>query len=161
LSPADVATDAGWLEYELLLENRGSTSLLVSSVKLLTASGRYLPAAANYAETVSPPSAAYGIAGEVATSAAGVAAGQVVPYGGLFVRAIADIAEASSADARARAEQRFRLRRVAAVELAPGGRMEGSAFLPRVPDAQALAVDFSYEGAARRVMLPVPRPAGR
>jgi len=49
----------------------------------------------------------------------------------------------------------------AAVELAPSGRMEGSVFLPRVPDAQALAVDFSYEGAARRVMLPVPRPAGR
>jgi len=131
---ADASSDADWVECELLLENRGDAPLAVSTVKLLTESGRYLPAAATLARPWRQPNAAYDIAGNVATSAAGVAAGQLIPYGGLVVQAIAGVAEASSADTRAKAEHRFRLRRIAGVELAPGGHMEGNAFFPRVAD---------------------------
>ena len=160
LTSRDTASDVGWFECELLLENRGDAPLLVSTVKLLTMSGRYLPAAAEHREILSPPSAAYDIAGGVATSAAGVAAGQVIPYGGLVVQAIAGVAEASSAEARASAEQRFRLRRLAAVELAAGGHMEGNAYFPRVSDPEALVIDFSQHGTEQRATLPLSRLQG-
>jgi hypothetical protein len=155
LAPGGTASDLGWLECELSLENRGDAPLVVSTVKLLTKSGRYLPAAAAYGETLSSPDPAYELAGNVATSAAGVAAGQLIPYGGLVVQAIAGVAGASSADARAKAEQQFRLRRVDGVELAAGGRMEGSSFFPRVPDPEALVVDFSQRGKVQRATLPL------
>lgn len=155
LAPADTSSDIGWLEYELLLENRGDSPLAVSAVKLLTKSGRYLSPAASYAEILTPYNAAYEVAGSVASSAAGMAAGQVIPYGGLVVQAVASVAEASSAEGRARAEQRFRLRRVPGVELAAGGHMDGSAFFPRVPDPDALVIDFLQHGAVQRATLPL------
>ena len=160
LVSGDTSSDVGWFECELLLENRGDAPLVVSTVKLLTAGGRYLSPAASYGETLTPPNPAYDIAGGVATGAAGVAASQVTPYGGLVVRALADVVGASSADVRARADQRFRLRRVAGVELAPGGRMEGSAFFPRVSDSEALVIDFSQHGTVGRATLPLSRVRG-
>ena len=158
LASGDASSDVGWFEYELVLENRGDSPLVVSTAKLLTASGRYLAPATAYAEILSPPNAAYQVAGSVATSAAGMAAGQVIPFGGLVVQAIAGAAGAASAEDRARAEQRFRLRRVTGVELAPGGRMEGSAFFPRVADPVALVIDFAQHGRPQQANLPLPRP---
>ncbi len=156
LTWGEPTSEVGWLECELLLENRGRSSVVVSSVKLLTASGRYLPSAASYEEILVPPSPADEIGEDMATSAAGIAAGQVIPHGGLLVKAITSLSDASTADARARAEQRFRLRRIAEVELAPGGRMDGSAFFPRVADPKALVVEISGRGGGRRLTLPWP-----
>ena len=156
----DASSDADWVECELLLENRGDAPLAVSTVKLLTESGRYLPAAANFGETLAPPNAAYDIAGNVATSAAGAAAGQLIPYGGLVVQAIAGVAGASSADTRAKAEHRFRLRRIAGVELAPGGHMEGNAFFPRVADPKALVIEFAQHGKWQQGTLPLSHLQG-
>lgn len=156
LTWGEPTSEVGWLECELLLENRGRSPVVVSTAKLLTASGRYLTPAASYEEILVPPSPADEIGEDMATSAAGIAAGQVIPHGGLLVKAITSLSDASTADARARAEQRFRLRRIAEVELAPGGRMDGSAFFPRVADPQALVVEISGRGGGQRLTLPWP-----
>lgn len=156
-APPSVATsaDLGWAEYALLLENRGSLPLTVSAVKLATSGGRYLSAAVSEAETQAPPDPVSEVAGGVATSAAGIAAGQVIPFGGQVVGMIARVADASSAESRARAARRFRLRQLVGVELAPGGRMEGSAFFPRMTDATALVLDFTRNAGMQRVELPL------
>lgn len=148
--------EAGWWEYELSLANRGPTPVAVRDVKLLTASGRYLQPARVYGETQAAPLVGASVAGDVATGAAGIAAGQVVPYGGLVVTAISSLVRESGAENRVGSEQRFRLRHVPGVELAPGGKMIGSVFFPAVGDARSLEIEVTRQGKARSASLPLP-----
>jgi hypothetical protein len=147
--------DPGWLEYLLEVENRGTRSLTVHNVKLLTPEGRYLDSAADYAELAAPPDTAKVLAQDVAVRSVGIAAGQVIPYGGTIVGLLSGVASASSAQAQANARREFALRKIKEVELAPGGRMTGSAFLPRIQNPKALILDWGRGNDAQRAELPL------
>jgi hypothetical protein len=150
-----LVADEGWREYRIELENRGRSPLTVHDVKVLTAEGRYLPSAATYGEVSAPPNTSDQVAGDVARTSAGIAAGQVIPYGGTIVGLVSNMLSASTLQSEADARRRFAQRRIKEIELAPGGRMSGSAFLPRIDDARALAIDYSVGSTKERVELPI------
>jgi hypothetical protein len=102
--------DPGWREYLFQIENHSDMPLTVKNVKLLNAEGRYLESAAAYEQIIRPPDVAAEVAGDIATDAAGIAVGQVIPFGGLIVRAFSNAAAASSAGARANAKRSFSCR---------------------------------------------------
>lgn len=151
-----LAEDPGWLEYVLDIDNRGRVPLTVRNVKLLNLSGRYIDSAASYDEITAPPNPAYEIAGGVATSAAGTVAGQLIPYGGYIVQVISGAASASAAETRANSRRVFALRVLKDVELAPAGVVAGSAFLPKIPDAKALVIEYDTGDGVERIELTLP-----
>lgn len=157
---SDGADAPDWIEYLLVLQNPSARSLTITNVTLLTGQGQYLAPAASAAEIRTPPDPALNVGGDVALGAAGIAAGQVIPFGGLFVQAVTSAARVSSADDRAQDEQRFRLRKMVGVELAPGGRMEGNAFFPAIADPRAIVIDFVRHGQEpKRLSLDLPDPS--
>lgn len=146
----------GWLEYRLAIENRGARTLTIRAVKLRDGRGVFLPAARGYAEVAAPPDVASELAEDIAVRSAGIAAGQVIPYGGAVIGVFSRVASASAAQDRAWARHAFAQRRLDGIELAPGGRIEGSAFLPAVADARALVVvDLSRGADVQRVEIPL------
>ncbi len=147
--------DAGWLEYQLTIENRGTRPLTIRNVKLLTPEGRYFDSASAYQEITAPPDMATEVAQDVAVRSAGIAAGQVIPYGGAIVGILSGAASASSAQSKTSASRDFALRRLKDVELAPGGRVRGSAFLPSIADANALVLIWERGEASGQVDLPL------
>jgi hypothetical protein len=149
--------DPGWNEFILAVENTGSRTLRVHNVKLLNRDGRYFDSASSYEQIMVPPDTASEIAGTVAKSVTGVAAGQIVPYGGTIVGIVANALSASSRESAANARRKFDLRKLKDLELASAGRVTGSAFLPRVPDAKALVLDYDREKGRERMEIPVPR----
>jgi hypothetical protein len=149
----------GWLEYLLEIENLGSRPLRVDNVKLLTDQGRYLDSAVEFAQLEQPPSVAEDVAEDIAVRSAGIAASQVIPYGGTIVGIVRGVLTASASDADARAANEFALRRIKSVELAPAGRFSGSAFLPRVEKPRALVVDWGQGAETERIELPLSAAA--
>ena len=145
--------DPGWTEYILAIDNTGGEPLTIYNVKLLNRDGRYLDSARSYEQVTSPPTVASGVAGDLATSAAGVAAGQVVPFGGTIVGLVSRAISASSIESKGNAKRAFDLRKLKAVELAPGGKVTGSAFLPRVINAKALVVDYGHGNDRERIEI--------
>jgi hypothetical protein len=156
-SQGTLVQDQGWREYVLEIGNLGTKPVTVHNVKLLNLDGRYVESAGSYDEIIAPPDPAYKVAGNVATSAASTAAGQIIPYGGYIVTVFSGVASASAAGDVASAKRTFALRKLKDVELAPGGRVEGSAFLPDIGDAKALVVDYGSGQEAHRIEIPLPR----
>jgi hypothetical protein len=154
---AALVKDPGWLEYVLAIENTGRKPLTIRNVKLLNLDGRYLDSAASYDQITSSPDVPSEVAGHVARSAASVAAGQVIPYGGSVVAIISGVLSADAAENAASAGRDFEYRKLKTVELAPGGKATGSAFLPFVTNAKALVVDWSHGGKNNRTEIPLPR----
>lgn len=147
--------DPGWLEYRLEIRNLGREPVTILNVKLLTFQGRYLDSASNDDEIMSPPDSGADVGGEIARRGAGIAAGQVIPYGGAIVGILSSaIMSASSQDSAETRHERF-MRRIKDVELAPGGSFNGSAFLPRTQDAQALALNCERDKHTTQVVLPL------
>ncbi len=140
----------GWVEYVLTIDNTGSKPLRIHDVKLLNADGRYLDSAASYGQIIAPPDVASAVAGEVATRTAGIAVGQVVPFGGAIVGIISKTVSASTAESRENAERAFERHKLKAVELAPGGKIAGSAFLPDLAAARTKALVVGY-GHGKRI----------
>jgi hypothetical protein len=134
--------DPGWLEYVIEIENLSTNALTVQNVKLLNQDGRYVDSASAYEEITAPPDVGAELAGDVAQSAAGIAAGQIIPYGGSIFSVLSSAASAWSA--------------VKNVELAPAGELEGSAFLPNMTRPKALVVDYTQEGTTNRIEIPLP-----
>lgn len=160
LSPGNKATlvlDPGWREYIIAVENRGKRPLTVQNVKLLTGAGRYLDSASSYGQIIVPPDTASEVAGTVATRAAGVAVGQVIPYGGSVVSIITSAVSASAAEDAAKAQREFEQRKLKNLELAPGGKVTGSAFLPQTATPRALVVDYDHRDEVERIEIPLPR----
>ena len=158
LSAGDQSTlvkDPGWLEYILAVENISKRTLQVYNVKLLNHEGRYLDSASSYDQIIVPPNTATEVAGKVATSAASSAAGQVIPYGGTIAGILSSALSASAAESAARARQELDQRKLKDVELAPAGKITGSAFLPRVPDAKALVLDYGHGEQMNRLEIPL------
>ena len=61
-----------------------------------------------------------------------------------------------SARSRARAEREFSSRVLNNMELAPGGRATGSAFLPNVPGARSVVVQYNQGGTISLLEVPLP-----
>ena len=148
--------DPGWREYVIEIKNLSTNALTVQDVKLLHQSGRYLNSASAYEEITAPPDVGAELAGDVAETAAGMAAGQFIPYGGKIFGLLSNTASASSAEAKSKAKRAFRLRRLKNVELAPAGIAEGSAFLPNITRPKALVVDYILESTTNRIEIPLP-----
>lgn len=152
--------DPGWHEYILAIENTGKRALRVHNVKLLNRDGRYYDSASSYEQIVVPPDTASEIAGTVATRAAGAAAGQVIPYGGTIVGILSGAISTSASEAAANARRELEQRKLKDVELAPAGKVTGSAFLPRVPDAKTLVLDYGHGADTKRIELALPQQRG-
>ena len=148
--------DPGWREYVIEIENLGTNALTVHNVKLLNQDGRYIDSASAYEQITAPPDVGAELAGDVAETAAGMAVGQFIPYGGKIFGVLSSAASASSAEAKARAKRTFGLRVLKNVELAPAGKVEGSAFLPNIVRAKALVVDYVQYGTTNRIEIPLP-----
>jgi hypothetical protein len=155
--PAGPVKDEGWREYLLEIRNRGKQPLTIRNVKLLTRSGRYLDSAATYEEITAAPDAASALAGNVAKTVAGQVAGQAVPYGGSIFSILFSAASISDAGTQADAKRAFAARKLKNVELAPGGGVEGSAFLPGIPDRQAIVIDYGAGDETDRLEIPLAR----
>ena len=146
----------GWREYVIEIENLSTNALTVQNVKLLNQDGRYVDSASAYEQITAPPDVGVEIAGDVAQSAAGIAAGQIIPYGGTIFSVLFSAASASSAGTKTHAKRVFRLRVLKNVELAPAGKVEGSAFLPNITRPKALVVDYTQDGTTNRIEIPLP-----
>lgn len=151
--------DPGWREYMLEIQNRGADVLTVQNVKLLNQEGRYLESAAGYEQITAPPTVSGTLASDVVGTAASMAAVQFVPCGGTVFGLLSNAAKTSTSGSKAQAKQDFMLRVLKNVELAPDGRVGGSAFLPDIPNPRALVVIYSHTGKTDRVELPLPPEA--
>ena len=74
--------DPGWREYVIEIENLSRNDLTVQNVKLVNQNGRYVDSASAYKQITTPPDAGTELAGDVAESAAGIAAGHFIPWPG-------------------------------------------------------------------------------
>ena len=148
--------DPGWREYVIEIENLSTNALTVQNVKLLNQDGRYVDSASAYEQITAPPDVGAEMAGDVAETAAGMAAGQFIPFGGKIISVLSSAASASSAEAMAQAKRTFVLRVLKNVELAPAGKVEGSAFLPNITRTKALVVDYVQYGTTNRIEIPLP-----
>jgi hypothetical protein len=158
--PDTLVEDPGWREYLLSIENWTDTTVVVRNVKLLNSEGRYLDSAGTYAEINAPPGATEKVATGVARSTAGVVAGQLIPFGGYLVSVVSTAASAAAASSTGNAPRDFGLRKLKEVELAPAGRVFGSAFLPNILDPDAVVVDYVAGRKEARAELRLPKPGG-
>jgi hypothetical protein len=148
--------DPGWREYLFQIKNLSDMPLTVKNVKLSNVEGRYLESAAAYEQIIRPPDVAAEVAGDIATKGAGIAVGQVIPYGGLIIGVFSNVASASSAGARANAKRSFFLRVLKNVELAPKGQVRGSAFFQNIDYPKALIIDYVLGEIPKRIEIPMP-----
>jgi hypothetical protein len=160
IGPDDEGTlieNPGWSEYILEIENLSTNPLAIQNVKILNLDGRYEDSASSYEKITAPPDVKVELAGDAAKTAAGVAAGLIIPYGGSIFSLISSAASASSASAKEKAKRDFNLRVLKNVELAPAGKMKGSAFLPNIKAAKALDMNYVLIDTIRRVQIPLPQ----
>lgn len=147
--------DPGWREYVIEIENISTNTLTVQNVKLLNQDGVYVDSASAYEQIIAPPDVGAELAGDVAEKAAGMAAGQIIPFGGQIFSVLSSAVSASSTEAKVNAKHAFALRVLKNVELAPAGKVERSAFLPIVTRAKVLVVDYSQDGTTNRIEIPL------
>ena len=140
----------------LEIENISAEDLTVKNVKLLNPTGRYIDSAATYDQIIVPPNTTLEVAGDVAKSAAGFAAGQIIPYGGVLVSVLSSATSTATSGTKGSAQRTFAVRVLKGVELAPGGKVAGSAFLPDIPDAKELVIDYVRGHESGRVEIPLP-----
>lgn len=149
--------DPGWLEYVLEIKNLSIKAFTIQNVKLLNYNGRYVDSASAYEQIMSPPDIGIEVAGDVAETVAGIAAGQFIPYGGTLFSLISNAASATSGGAQANAARVFMSRVLKNVELAPAGQVEGSAYLPNITRPKTLVVDYTQDGmTTSRLQIPLP-----
>jgi len=147
--------DPGWREYVIEIENISTDDLTVQNVKLLNQDGVYVDSASAYEQITVPPDVGAELASDVAKTAAGMAAGQIIPFGGQIFSVLSRTVSASSAESKAKAKRAFVLRVMKNVELAPAGKVEGSAFLPNITKAKELVVDYAQNGTTYRIEIPL------
>jgi hypothetical protein len=112
--------------------------------------------ASAYEQITAPPDVGAELVGDVAETAAGMAAGQFIPFGGKIFGVLSSGASAWSAEEKAQAKRAFALRVLKNVELASAGKVEGSAFLPNITGAKTLVVDYAQDNTTNRIEIPLP-----
>ncbi len=147
----------GWSEYIFEIENHSTNLLTIDNVKILNVDGRYEDSASNYEQIIAPPNVSVELAGNAAKTAAGVAAGLAIPFGGSILSLISQAISASSASAKEKAKLNFNLRVLKSVEIIPTEKIVGSAFLPNIKNAKALVMDYVLIDTIRRVQIPLPK----
>jgi hypothetical protein len=147
----------GWSEYILEIENHSTNILIIHNVKISNADGQNEEFALIYEQIIVPPNVSVELAGDVAKTAAGVAAGLVVPFGGSILNLISRAISASSASAKEKAKLAFTLRVLKNVELVPGETITGSAFLPKIKDAKTLSIDYVVRETVNNIQVPLPK----
>lgn len=148
--------DPGWRDYVITIHNHSENAFIIKNVKVLNQEGRYLDSASAYDQIIATPDAGIVLAGDATDSVAGIAAGQVIPFGGTLYGVLSGAAAASSTGAKARAKRDFSLRVLKNIELAPGGKVEGSAFLPHIVRPKLVVVDYFQDGRNHRIEIPLP-----
>jgi hypothetical protein len=148
-----LVSDPGWLEFLVEVHNGRRQALTITDLKVLTPQGRYVASATAYDQITTPPGASAELAGEIAARSAGIAAGQAIPYGGTIVGLVRGAMADSTARSRSELEREFAVRLLNNVELAPGGRVTGSAFLPNVANPRTLVLDWRTSARNGRVEL--------
>jgi hypothetical protein len=146
--------DPGWREFIFDIENLSGSVLTVRTVKMLNTDGRFFSSAASYGQITKPPDVGEQVAGSVARSAAGIAAGQIVPFGSLITTAFFSAMSAMDVEGDTNSRQAFYLRVLKNVELAPGGRVRASAFLPGITKVKALVLEYVQENKFGRIEFP-------
>lgn len=154
-SEGTLVEDPGWFEYVIEIENLSSSGFIIQNVKLLNMDGRYVDSASAYHQIIAPPDVGVELAGDVAGTVAGIAAGQLIPYGGVIFSMLSNAVSISSAEAKANASRIFMLRVLKNVELAPAGKVIGSAFLPNIARPKILVVDYLHDGFGYRMEIPL------
>lgn len=147
--------DPGWREYVIEIENLSTNTFIVENVKLLNQEGRYVDSASVYEHITAPPDVGVELAGDVAGTAAGVAAGQIIPYGGTIFSVISSAVSTTSVETKAHAKRVFMLRVLKNIELAPAGKVQGSAFLPNITSPKTLVLDYGRDGTTHRIEIPL------
>jgi hypothetical protein len=145
--------DEGWREYVLEIENLSPEDRIVKSVRLLNPNRRYIDSALTYEQVLVPPNTTLAVAGDVTKTTAGIAAGQIIPYGGYLVSVLSSATSTALSGTKGSAERTFAVRVLKGVELAVGGKVAGSALLPDTPGARALVVDYVRGHDSRRIEL--------
>jgi len=151
----------GWREYVLEIQNLTTDDLTVKDVRLLNPTGRYIESAASYGQIIVPPNTATAVAEDVAKTGAGIAAGAIIPYGGYLVSVLTSATSTAFSGTKGSAERTFAVRVLKGVELAAGGKVAGSAFLPDIPGSRALVIDYAKAHGNGRVEIPLRRPGNR
>ena len=151
--------DPGWREYIMAIENLSTNVLTVQNVKLLNQTGRYVDSALAYDQITAPPDVNAGLTGDVAGRAAGMAASQFVPCAGQSSACSQTPRRPRLPGQRQRQKRDFMLRVLKNVELAPAGKVEGSAFLPNIPNPRALVVVYTQGDMTSRMEIPLPPQA--
>ncbi|MBU0943745.1 MAG: hypothetical protein KJ804_10635 [Proteobacteria bacterium] len=155
-SEGTLIEDPGWREYVIEIENISTNDFTVQNVKLLNTDGRYVDSASTYQQIIAPPDVGAEVAGDVAGTVAGIAVGQIIPYGGILFSMLSNAASTSSVGEKANASRIFMSRVLKNVELAPAGKVEGSAFLPNITRPKTLVVDYTRESSLYRIEIPLP-----
>jgi len=154
-SQGSLIKEPGWRDYVLDIENLGTNSLTILNVKLLNQEGRYVDSAGSYDQITAPPDIGAEVAGDVAWTTAGIAAGQIIPYGGTILGLFSGTISALSSGEKAKAKNTFSSYVLKNVELAPAGKIEGHTFLPDIESPKALVVDYTYDVIRDRIEIPL------
>ncbi len=149
--------EPGWREYVMEFENLSTNILTVQNVRLLNQEGRYVDSALSYEQITAPPDVAVEVAGDVAGTVTGIAAGEIIPFGGVIFSLLSNTVSAFSAEKKSNAKQIFKSRVIKKVELSPAGKMNGSAFLPNITSPETLVVDYTLNGMMNHLQIPLTK----
>ncbi len=148
--------DPGWLEYIIEIENISTNDFTVQNVKLLNQNGRYVDSASTYEEITAPPNVGVELAGDIAGTMAGIAAEQVIPFGGTVISLLSNAASTMSAQEKENLSRIFNMRVLKNVEIAPTGGLKGSAYLPNIALPGTLVVYYTQNGSTQRIEISLP-----
>jgi hypothetical protein len=144
-----------WVQYLIRLKNSGPVPVRFVNAHLVDGNGVYHDQPQNldemYASTADATSAGLGVLGQIA--------GIFVPYAGTATGLASAAQGPMAADAKAKYMAALKQRLLPAETLDPGAEDSGSFFFPISYKPQAVVFDYSVNGAAKTLRLPLaPAP---
>lgn len=147
-----VPQTGGWIQYTIKVKNTGSAPVHVAAVHLVDAKGIYREQPQNlevlYVSTAAATSAGLGLLGQVA--------GIFVPYAGTATGLAGAAQGPMAADAKAKYMAELKQRLLPAETLDPGAEDSGLYFFPVAEKPQAVVFDYSVNGTAKTLRMPLP-----
>ncbi|HKF63733.1 MAG TPA: hypothetical protein VKB42_20340 [Dongiaceae bacterium] len=144
-----------WVQYLIRVKNTGPVPVRFVNAHLVDGNGIYHDQPQNldemYASTADATSAGLGVLGQIA--------GIFVPYAGTATGLASAAQGPMAADAKAKYMAALKQRLLPAETLDPGAEDSGSFFFPISYKPQAVVFDYSVNGAAKTLRLPLaPAP---
>src|SRR5215475_10899 len=147
-----VPQTGGWIQYMIKVKNTGPAPVHVAAAHLVDAKGIYREQPQNlevlYVSTAGATSAGLGLLGQVA--------GIFVPYAGTATGLAGSAQGPMAADAKAKYMTDLKQRLLPAETLDPGAEDGGLYFLPFADKPQAIVFDYSVNGTAKTLRMPLP-----